>query len=111
MYFKNKFPYKKYKLITINPSILYLSFTNENGSIHLTNRLYCDYNAASSGTRRSSDEMDLMFEENIQKYRWKYGPISFTRNGLPDNYPTTNQAEILFAGRIPPEFIEEIEDI
>lgn len=111
MHFKNKFPYKKYKLITINPSILYLSFTNENESIHLTNRLYCDYNAASSGTRRSSDEMDLMFEENIQKYRWKYGPISFTRNGLPDNYPTANQAEILFAGRIPPEFIEEIEDI
>lgn len=103
--FKKDYPNKKYKLITINPSILFSSFIKEE-NIKLTPRLYCNYNAASNMTKSSDSNIDIMFSEKVQTYHWLH-----TRDGVPNNHPTSTQAEILFFGRIPPEYIESIEEI
>ena len=47
-----------------------------------------------------------MFSNQVQTYYY-----IFNRKGRKDSEPTCNQAEILFFGRIPPEYIESIEDI
>ncbi len=103
--YKNKYPKKKYKLITINPSILYSSFIN-NERIELVPRFYCNYNAAAKYTSKSRTDIDIMFSNQVQTYYY-----IFNRKGRKDSEPTCNQAEILFFGRIPPEYIESIEDI
>lgn len=109
--FKKKYPNKRYKLITINPSILYSSFIN-NDYISLTPRLYCNYNAAASTTKKSYVDIEIMFSEKVQTYYWKYGAMKeHDRIDLPQNIPTCKQAEIIFFGRIPPEYIESIETI
>ncbi len=103
--FKEKYPNKKYKLITINPSILYSSFI-KNDNISLVPRYYCNYNAASQTTKMSCDNIEIMFSPQVQTY---YG--IFCRKSKNPSQPTMDQAEILFFGRIPPEYIESIEDI
>lgn len=103
--FKEKYPNKKYKLITINPSILYSSFI-KNDSISLVPRYYCNYNAASKMTKTSCDNIEIMFSPQVQTC---YG--IFCRKSKKTSQPTMDQAEILFFGKIPPEYIESIEDI
>ena len=103
--FKEKYPNKKYKLNTINPSILYSSFIKKD-SISLVPRYYCNYNAASKMTNKSCDDIEIMFSPQVQTY---YG--IFCRKSKKSSQPTMDQAEILFFGKIPPEYIESIEDI
>lgn len=104
--FKQRFPERKFKLITINPAILYSSFIMNGDRLSLTKRLYCNYNAAAKRTLKSADDIKIMYSEVVQTY-W----LTYTRHNLPENMPTSSQAEILFFGIIPPEFIDTIEDI
>lgn len=108
--FKRDYPDKKYKLITINPSILYTSFINSD-CVKLTPRVYCNYNAAARSTLTDPNDIDIMFSSKVQTYHWQYGIIDHSRGNLPACQPTMSQAEILFCGRIPPEYIEFIDDI
>lgn len=111
--FKRNCPNKKYKLITIDPSNLYSSYVNDE-EIKLVHRVYCNYNAASKSKKTSDDNIDIMFSEKVQTYHWIYGDYvsrTHTRDGRNKNEPTCTQAEILFFGRISPEFIDSIEDI
>lgn len=68
--FKKKYPNKKYKLITINPSILYTAFVKNEDKIKLVDRLYCNYNAAAKLTSKSDDDLDIMYNETVQTYHY-----------------------------------------
>lgn len=104
--FKKRKPSTKYKLISIDPSILYSSFFINNKQIRLTKRTYCNYNAASNSTYTSDNNMNIMFTPSVETYH-----ATYYRSNKSDNATTSNQAEILFFGKIPVEFIDGIEDI
>ena len=78
----------------------------ENSELSLTKRIYCSYNAASGFTHKSETDINVMYKQTVQNY---YTII--TRSSQPDNIPTSGQAEILFFGTIPVEYIDSIEDI
>jgi hypothetical protein len=104
--FKQRYPKRKFKVLTINPAILYSSFIMNDEKLSLTKRYYCNYNAAANKTLKSLSDINIMYSEQVQTYY-----ITYTRHDLSDNIPTSSQAEILFFGVIPPEFIDSIEDI
>lgn len=104
--YQNRYRNVKYKLVTINPSILYAILKKNGDRIELVKRIYCNYNAASNLTLKSFEDLNIMYRSEVQTYHG-----IFTRNNKPESVPTAVQAEIIFLGSIPPEFIESIEDI
>lgn len=107
--YKQKYPNKKYVAILLDPSLLY-RITNKDKT-KLANRIYCNHNAAGASTKKSYDDIDIMFEDCviIRKFNTTW---SFNRNEYMDiNEPTDKQAEILFGERIDPSYIIDIEEI
>ncbi len=96
--FKEKYPDKSYVALILDPSLLY-QITDASGK-HLAKRYYCNYNAASSYTSMSNDNIDLMFEDKFIHSSW----IN-TRIGKDDSETTSNQAEIVFCETIDPKYI------
>lgn len=96
-----RFPNKNYKLVEIDPVIL----TNLNLSNKQTKALFFDYNAASKYANKSEGDLNIMFKEEIRKHH-----ISNNRDTKEDNIPTSDQAEILYFGVIPPKYILNIVD-
>lgn len=106
----NKFLYQVYKergtikdgvLVYIDASILY----KENND-----RIYYSSNAASKNVPHGSEIRDLknLFNDEIH-WVTSYGRRSaYREENKADNEPTNIQAEILFEGVIPPEYIKKI---
>ena len=110
--FKETYPNRHYKIIILNPSLLYCLFKNQDGKISLINRAYCDQNAAKRDASASPDDINIMFKDKMEIYFRKsnYSKTVQRTENAKKNLPTQEDAEIQFCGRIPPEFIESIED-
>lgn len=112
--FKQRFPGRKYKCLIIDPSFLYeLNVSTGNP----TKRIYCNYNAASNSVQKNNkvDGIKIMFQKRFVTNHggWYYPP--YTREHFRDQYTkqkwtTSNQAEILYFGAIPKEYIIKIVD-
>ncbi len=102
--FKEKYPDKSYVALILDPSLLY-QITDASGK-HLAKRYYCNYNAASSYTSMSNDNIDLMFEDKFIHSSW----IN-TRIGKDDSETTSNQAEIVFCETIDPKYILDVKEV
>ena len=89
--FQKRYPKNEYVVLEIDPKILLLDNVE---------KLFCDYNAASKFTKRSSTNMEIMFKDKIKR-RAKIK----TRLNKKDNEPTSGQAEILYCGKIDPKYI------
>lgn len=100
--FINRYPEKKYVVLEINPSILY-EIKKDNFPIE---RIYSDYNAASKYAKKSFVDMSIMFKKEINKRH-----IAHNRDGKKDFEPTSDQAEILFFGKIDTKYITNLENI
>lgn len=100
--FHQHFPDKMYKIIEIDPAILY-QINHNNKPVK---RIYFDYNAASRYSKSSTNNMNIMFQKEIRKRS-----IVHNRYDLnSDNIPTSDQAEILFFSDIPSKYILNIID-
>jgi len=99
--FCRRYPEKNYKIVEINPDIL----TQVNQKNETMRVLFFDYNAASKYANKSEDDFDIMFKNEIRKHR-----VLNNRDNLEENIPTSNQAEILYFGVIPPYSILNIVD-
>lgn len=91
-----RYPDVKYMIIEIDPAILYEIIENN----EQVKRIYCDYNAASRYTQTSQNNLSIMFKDKIKKRH-----IVHDRNNKEANIPTSDQAEILFFGKIPSKYI------
>ncbi len=100
-YFSKIYPNKKYKIIEIDPKILYE--IKEDGKE--VKRIYSDYNAASHFARKSYYNFEIMYQEMIRKRR-----VPHDRKNKKESEPTSNQAEILFFSSIPQKYILNIKD-
>ena len=96
-----RYPDKKYKILEINPSILY-DVKKDN---QFVKRIFCDYNAASRYAQKSDCDINIMFQDTIKKRH-----IIHNRISKNENEPTSDQAEILFFGQIPTEYIMNLEN-
>ena len=95
--FQKKYPENEYVVLEIDPKILLIKGIE---------KIFCDYNAASRFTERSSTNMEIMFKDKIKrKAKIK------TRLDKEDNEPTSYQAEILYCGRIDPKYIMDYYDL
>ncbi len=99
--FVKRYPDKKYKILEINPSILY-DVKKDN---QFVKRIFCDYNAASRYAQKSDCDINIMFQDTIKKRH-----IIHNRISKNENEPTSDQAEILFFGQIPTEYIMNLEN-
>jgi hypothetical protein len=99
--FKRRYPEIRYKVIELDPKFLY-ELKDHGKSIK---RLYCDYNAAARDTKTSEDNIEVMFRQEV-----RIKNSVFTRNNLSTFETTTDQAEILYFGDIPPQYILKIYD-
>ena len=99
--FIKRYPGKRFKILEIDPRILYEMKTNNKP----IKRLYCDYNAASRYAQKSEIDMSIMFKNEICKRH-----IVHNRINRKDHEPTSDQAEILFFGDIPYPYILNIID-
>lgn len=97
--FVNRYPDREYKTICIDASILYREPTR---------RIYCQTNAATiSGQKGSAfEDLEATFAPKVcYTLHDQSEEYCFTRFGKADNQPTTPQAEILWLGTIPPEYL------
>jgi hypothetical protein len=99
--FKKRNPSQKYKIIELDPAILYELKKNSS----LIKRIYSDYNAASRFSKKSEFDMDIMFKDRLRRK----GKIH-TRDDKDSSQPTSAQAEILFFSNIPTKYIKKILD-
>lgn len=95
--YKERYPNKRYKILIIDPAVLYDNFVDG----RLVEQLYCNYNAAAKNTKKSNDFESIFQEDN--SYFWFE-----TRYNKEDNEPTSDQAEILYFGGIPSKYIIDI---
>lgn len=99
--FCRRYPDKNYKIIEINPDIL-TQLNQKNNQVKV---LFFDYNAASKYASKSEDDFNIMFKKEIRKHF-----VSNNRDDKELNVPTSEQAEILYFGVIPSNFILNIVD-
>lgn len=97
--FTHRYPDKKYVMLEIDPAILY-EIKNQGVPIK---RIYYDYNAASRYAKKSLSDLNIMFKDSINKRH-----IVLNRENKKDYEPTSDQAEILFFGQIPFQYIQKI---
>lgn len=95
--FQRRYPKNEYVVLEINPEILF---------INSVEKMFCDYNAASRFTKKSSTNMEIMFKDKIKR-RAKIK----TRLKKKDYEPTSYQAEILYCGKIDPKYIMKYYDL
>lgn len=88
-------PDTDYIILEISPKILF-PLEEGNGP----KKIFYDYNAASKHSMRSKNDMNIMFKEEIIRRNIKHN-----REGKNKNQTTSEQAEILFFGKIPSEYI------
>ena len=102
--YKDKHPQRKYFAILLDPALLYEITDSTNKKLAL--RYYCNYNAAAKVTKKSTEDIDIMFEDLFVGNCW-----IATRDNKEDSSTTTDQAEILFCEKIDPKYILEIKEI
>ena len=106
--FKNSYSGREYVCLILDPALLY-EITDDSGE-KLAPRYYCNYNAASGSTQKSSSDFEIMFKDGFIAGSWNYYR-RFDREGKEDNETTASQAEILFRHRIDPKYIIDIKDV
>lgn len=106
--FKEKYKDREYVYILLDPALLY-EITDDSGE-KLAPRIYCNYNAAGSLTKKDSENIDIMFENGFIAGPW-WKSMYFTRENKEDNETTANQAEIIFRKRIDPKYILDIKEV
>ena len=106
--FKEKYKDREYVYILLDPALLY-EITDDSGE-KLAPRIYCNYNAAGSLTKKDSENIDVMFEDGFIAGPW-WKSMYFTRENKEDNETTANQAEIIFRKRIDPKYILDIKEV
>ena len=89
--FQKKYPKNEYVVLEIDPKILLIDGVD---------KVFCDYNAASKFSQRSSSNMEIMFKDKLKR-RAKIK----TRSNKKSYEPTSYQAEILYCGTIEPKYI------
>lgn len=89
--FQKKYPKNEYVVLEIDPQILLIEGIE---------KVFCDYNAASRFSNKSTTNMEIMFKEKIKR-RAKIK----TRTKKEKNEPTSYQAEILYCGKIDSKYI------
>lgn len=94
-------PKIKYQIIEIDPKILY----DSKNDISKVRKIFSDYNAASRYSKSSEVDFEILFQDRIRRKAKIH-----TRDGLESYHPTSAQAEILFFGAIPKEYILNIYD-
>ena len=99
--FCRRYPDKNYKIIEINPEILHQS-AHKSEPVKV---LFFDYNAASKYANKSENDFNIMFKKEIRKHH-----VLNNRDNLEDNIPTSEQAEILYFGDVPPSAILNVVD-
>ena len=106
--FKDEYKDREYVCILLDPALLY-EITDDSGE-KLAPRIYCNYNAAGSLTKKDSENIDIMFEDGFIAGPW-WKSMYFTRGNKEDNETTANQAEIIFRKRIEPKYILDIKEV
>lgn len=106
--FKKEYKDREYVCILLDPALLY-EITDDSGE-KLAPRIYCNYNAAGSLTKKDSENIDIMFEDGFIAGPW-WKSMYFTRDNKEDNETTANQAEIIFRKRIDPKYILDIKEV
>jgi predicted transcriptional regulator len=94
-------PSINYKIVEIDPKILYEVKENDKE----IRKIFSDYNAASRYSKTSEIDMNIMFQDRIRRKA-----NTHTREGKDLYHPTSAQAEILFFGKIPAEYIINVKD-
>lgn len=95
--YQKRYPKNEYVVLEIDPSILLIEGIE---------KVFCDYNAASRFTKKSSTNMEIMFKNKIKR-RAKIK----TRLKKEKYEPTSYQSEILYCGRIDPKYIIKYYDL
>lgn len=103
-HFCQKYPNKKYVILSLDPALLY-EIPDDSGK-RMAPRFYCDYNAASACMHYSRTDMEIMFPHVFDGGSWVN-----TREGKGEDTPTANQAEILFCQTIDPKYILEVSEV
>ncbi|MDR2822649.1 MAG: DUF4433 domain-containing protein [Acholeplasmatales bacterium] len=99
--FTHRNPNIKYKVIEINPVILFEKDENKQE----IEKIYSDYNAASRFSKKSCSDMEIMFQDRLRRKAKIH-----TRDNLESYNPTSGQAEILYFGSIDPKYFLNIYD-
>ena len=102
--YKEKHPQRKYCAIVLDPALLYEITDSTKKKLAL--RYYCNYNAAANVTKKSTEDINIMFEDLFVGSCW-----IATRDNKEDSTTTTDQAEILFCEKIDSKYILDIKEI
>lgn len=97
---------REYVVVELSPLLLYTLFYENKEEKVLIKREYYDYNAASSDTCSSIDDIEVMFPKSIVRKGRLYD-----RRNKDKNQPTAIQAEIIVEGHIPLIYIRNIKTV